>query len=207
MSAKDLIANIKSQLTPQPPHFLTQVEAASLPSASLWKVVVNQRAILASDHISFLTLAKRFPAASDFFEFLAAGELHAMQLLERFATQLGEEPANLEPHPLAQCYPHYLSWLAAQGTLVDVLVAMVTNLEEWGLYCRRLAAALRDGYRLEDVEFFAFFGADSGLEEKVLPLLEEELRKQSGAQVATSATQAAKFLHRYEGLFWESLLT
>lgn len=192
-------------------RFLTLLEAGELPRERLVWLVGEEYRIVSSDQRSFALLAARFPAApaGGMFLGLAQGEAQALTLLDRFAAALGESEKDLsahEPRPLAQAYPAYLAQRAAFGTSTEVALAMLANLEEWGAYCARTAAALRARYGLdeEDVGFFSFF-ADSppGFEEQALAVIAAGL---ASGDDPVEASRAARLLHAYENAFWDALV-
>ncbi|MCP9985081.1 hypothetical protein [Actinomadura madurae] len=83
---------------------------------------------------------------------------------------------------------------------------MLANLEEWGAFCARIAAALRARYGFTDtaVGFFEFFAASPpGFEEQALAIITEGLAK---GDDPAEAARAARLLHAYETAFWDALV-
>jgi hypothetical protein len=212
-SAFELVAQVRGDIAVSADgnRFLDLLEAGELPRERLVWLAGEEYRIVSSDQRSFALLAARFPSspAGEMFLGLAQGEMHALTLLYRFAGVLGESEKNLstyEPRPLAQAYPAYLAQRAAFGTSTEVALAMLANLEEWGAYCARTAAALRARYDFdeESVGFFSFFAEPPpGFEEQALAVIEAGLA--SGDDPA-DASRAARLLHAYENAFWDALV-
>jgi len=159
----------------------------------------EQRAIIRSDRRSFDHLAGRFPTApaGSFFGDMAAGEVEALRLLERFAAVVGLG-AGYEPLPGCQAYPAYVAWLALNGSPADVALALLANLDSWGRSCGRMRDALRPVYGADAVAFFDYFARPPvGFEQRALTLVT------AGAQA--SARRAARLLQAYELLYWDTL--
>ncbi|HEU5421060.1 MAG TPA: hypothetical protein VFV41_25475 [Streptosporangiaceae bacterium] len=186
------------------------LEAGRVPRERLTWLAGEQFRILRSDQRSFAVLAARFPEppAGPLFLSLAQGELAAQRLLADFAAALswGEpELRAYDPRPLAQAYPAYLAWSALSGTRSGVALAMLANLEEWGGYCERIAAALVARYELSEqaVAFFRFFAAPPpGFTDEAAAVVAAGL---AAGEDPAEALRAARALHAYEIAFWESL--
>ncbi|WP_165495050.1 transcriptional regulator [Actinomadura roseirufa] len=191
-------------------RFLDLLEAGRLPRERLVWLAGEEYRIVRSDRRSFALLAARFPdsPAGDLFLALAQGEGEALRLLGRFAEALGESEKNLsvyEPRPFAQAYPAYLAQRAAFGTAAEVALAMLANLEEWGGFCGRAAAALRAhyGFDEESVGFFSFFAeSPPGFEEQALAVVAAGL---AAGEDPREIARAARLLHAYETAFWDAL--
>jgi thiaminase len=204
MDAAQLLADVRAELAPvgrslAGHRYLVALEAGRVPLESLRTFAGEQRAILASDQKSFEHLAHRFPEppAGEFFRELAAGEVEALRLLERFAAAVG---LGREYEPLAGCqaYPAYVAWLALYGSAADVALAFLANLETWGRSCARMRDALAPAYGDDAVAFFEFFArAPAGFEERATALV--------ATGEPASARRAARLLQAYELLYWDTL--
>jgi hypothetical protein len=192
-------------------RFLQLLEAGAVSRERLGRLAGEEYRIVGSDRRSFALLASRFPAppAGDMFLSLAQGEGRALCLLLDFAAALGLDEKALtayEPMPQAQAYPAYLAWNALNGTSSAVALAMLANLEEWGGYCGRAAAALRDRHGLpeEAVGFFQYFAQPPpGFDEQATAVIEAGL---AAGEDPAEAMRAARMLHAYETAFWDSLV-
>ena len=210
--ACDLIGRVREEVSARPirNRFVDLLEAGRVPRERLAWLAGEQFRIVGSDQRSFALLAARFPEppAGEMFLSLAQGELHALRLLADFAAGLGWDERDLrayEPRPLAQAYPAYLAWSALFGTCSGVALAMLANLEEWGGYCGRVAAALLTRYELPEqaVGFFRFFAAPApGFTEQATSVIAAGLAANEDPR---EAVRAALALHAYEIAFWEVL--
>jgi TENA/THI-4/PQQC family protein len=191
-------------------RFAELLEAGRVPRERLTWLAGEQYRIVGSDQRSFAVLAARFPEppAGPLFLSLAQGELQAQRLLAEFAAALGWDERELrayEPRPLAQAYPAYLAWSALSGTCSGVALAMLANLEEWGGYCDRVAAALMARYDLAEqaVGFFRFFAAPPpGFTDQAASVVAAGL---AAGEDPAEAVRAARALHAYEIAFWDAL--
>jgi thiaminase len=208
----DLIGRIREEVSAGAGRntFVDLLEAGRVPQERLTWLAGEQFRIVSSDQRSFAVLAARFPQppAGEMFLSLAQGELHALPLLSDFAAALGWQERDLrayEPRPLAQAYPAYLAWSALFGTCSGVSLAMLANLQEWGGYCGRAAAALRTRYHLaeEAVGFFRSFAEPApGFTEQATSVVAAGLAAGEDPQ---EAVRAARALHAYEIAFWDAL--
>ena len=210
--ACDLIARVREEVSARPSRnrFVDLLETGAVPRERLTWLAGEQFRIVSSDQRSFALLAARFPdpPAGEMFLSLAQGELHALRLLADFAAALGWDERDLrayEPRPLAQAYPAYLAWSALFGTCSGVALAMLANLQEWGGYCGRVAAALLSRYGLSEqaVGFFRFFAAPApGFAEQATSVIAAGL---AADEEPREAVRAALALHAYEIAFWDAL--
>lgn len=191
-------------------RFVDLLEAGQVPRERLTWLAGEEFCIVGSDQRSFALLAARFPQdpVGEMFLSLAEGERHALGLLSGFAAALGWGEAELrayEPRPLAQAYPAYLAWNAVFGTCSAVALAMLANLQEWGGYCDRVAAALITRYDLaeQDVAFFRFFAAPPpGFADQAARVAAVGL---AAGEDPRQALRAARTMHAYETAFWDTL--
>ncbi|RJL31718.1 transcriptional regulator [Bailinhaonella thermotolerans] len=211
MKAEEIIEAARARTRPQPNRFLEELAAGRVTEAGLRRLAGEQYRILVSDRRSFSLLASRFPEnpAGDLFLGLAAGEGRALTLLHRFAGAFGWAEPDLtayEPHPSAQAYPAFVAQCAAYGPRSAIVTAMLTNLDEWGGYCARVAEILAGPYGLaeEAVEFFRFFSAPPpGFAAQATAVIQAGL---DAGDDPAEAVRAARLLHAYETWFWDSLL-
>ncbi len=204
MDAAELLALVRAELAPvarslAEHRYFVELESGRVPLKSLRIFAGEQRAIIVSDRNSFEHLMHRFPEppAADFFRELAAGEVEALGLLQRFAAAVG---LGGEYEPLAGCqaYPAYVAWLGLNGSPGDMALAFLATLETWGRSCARMRAALRPEYGDDALAFFEFFAqAPQGFEERALALV--------ATGEPSSARRAARLLQAYELLYWDTL--
>ncbi|WP_245627991.1 hypothetical protein [Actinomadura oligospora] len=191
-------------------RFLDLLEEGAVPWERLAWLAGEEFRIVDSDRRSFALLASRFAQApaGEFFLSLAQGENHAFTLLSDYASALGWSEKDLisyKPRPRAQSYPAYLAQRAVFGTSSEVALAMLANLEEWGGYCARTAAALRSRYELSEasVAFFSYFAeTPPGFVEQATSVIAAGLE---AGEDPDEAVRAADFLHAYEADFWTAL--
>ncbi|MFC5754089.1 hypothetical protein [Actinomadura rugatobispora] len=191
-------------------RFLDLLEAGAVPRERLAWLAGEEYRIVGSDRRSFALLASRYPEApaGEMFLSLAQGETQALTLLQDFAAALGLSEKDLntyEPRPMAQAYPAFLAQRAAFGTAGEVALAMLANLEEWGAYCGRAAAALRARYGLDEaaVGFFSFFAeSPPGFPERAVAVIAAGL---TSGEDPEEMVRAARLLHAYETAFWDTL--
>jgi thiaminase len=191
-------------------RFLDLLRAHAVPEDRLRALAAEQHAIVSSDRRSFAQLAARFPAglAGAFFLNLAQGEglaLAELTGLARWLDLTDEGFRSHEPHPGAQAYPAFVSWLALNGSRADVALAFVANLAAWGANCAQVATALRDVYFAGDeaAGFFDFFAAPpQDFEDRALAVIDEALAEGDSPVLARRAT---RLLQAYELSFWDAL--
>jgi hypothetical protein len=170
----------------------------------------EQRRIIASDRRSFAQLAARFPAApaGPWLLAMAQAEDQAAALIDGYAAWLGLDEHWLrryEPDPRAQCYPAFVAWLALNGSISAVSLALLANLAAWGENCARVAAALRGAYGAPDeaVAFFDFFATPPpGFRDHTVDVLQAGL---DAGDDPDEARRAARLLQAYELMFWDAL--
>ena len=208
----DLIERIGQEVSARAGRnrFVDLLEAGQVPRERLTWLAGEEFCIVGSDQRSFALLAARFPEppAGEMFLSLAQGERQALGLLSGFAAALGWGEAELlayEPKPFAQAYPAYLAWNAAFGTCSAVALGMLANLQEWGGYWDRVAAALVTRYDLaeQDVAFFRFFAASP-------PGFTDQAARAAAVGLAAGedprqAVRTSLALHAYETAFWDTL--
>ena len=210
--AAALLEQVRGELAAQEAEnrFVDLAAEGSLPRERLAALACEELTIVPSDQRSFAILAARFPAppAGAFFLGLAQGEGLALSHLETFAAALGlDHPAiaTYEPRAGCQAYPAYVAWLAVNGSRSQVAMAILANLDAWGSYCARIAAALRQHYAFDDeaAGFFDFFAsAPPGFEEHALSVIHSGL---DAGEDPEAARRAARLLQSYELLFWSTL--
>ncbi|WP_067476569.1 hypothetical protein [Actinomadura hibisca] len=210
--APGLIAEARreSAAATRPNRFLDLLEAGQVPRERLIRLAGEECHIVGSDRRSFALLASRYPTSpsGEMFLSLAQGEGRAFTFLLDFAAALGTSEKDLsryEPQAAAQAYPAYLAQRAAFGTAAEVALAMLANLEEWGIYCGRAAEALREHYGLDEaaVAFFRFFAEPvPGFEEQATEVIAAGL---AAGEDPRAVLRAARLLHAYETMFWDSL--
>lgn len=177
---------------------------------ALRALAAEENLIVRSDWRAFLTLAAQSTERPqrEFFSMVAGGEGLALAKLGDFAAGCGlteEDLAAHRPLPGCQAYPSYVARLALDGNPHDALLAILANFAEWGGYCAAIATALREHYGFDDAAcaFFDFFATPS-------PELDALSLEALDAVLATGwtpegALPAARLLHSYELLFWNTL--
>jgi hypothetical protein len=209
----DLLEMVRRELAPAEGanRFVQLVSEGRLPAERLGAVAAEEYWIGESDRRSFLHLAARFPdpPAVDFFLGLAAVEGPARIQLLRYAAALGLSEQDLQEYeqkPGCQAYASHVAWLALNGSLNDVALALVANFAAWGSYCGAVAAGLRRHYGLkdEDVAFFEFFAAPAP---EVEQLARSVARHSLGADsvLPSSTRRHARLIQAYELMFWNTL--
>lgn len=209
----DLLEMVRRELAPAEGanRFVQLVSEGRLPPERLAAVAGEEYWIGESDRRSFLHLAARFPEppAVDFFLGLAAVEIPARSQLLRYAAALGLGEQDLQAYeqkPGCQAYASYVAWLALNGSLADVCLALVANFAAWGSYCGAVAQGLRRHYGLEDedVEFFDFFAKSAPEVEQLAGAV--ALHSLGTASALPDSTRRhARLVQAYELMFWNTL--
>jgi thiaminase len=209
----DLLAMVRRELAPTAGanRFVELVNEGRLPMERLAAVAGEEYWIGESDRRSFLYLAARFPdpPAVDFFLGLAAVESPARVQLLRYAAALGLNEQDLQAYeqkPGCQAYASYVAWLALNGSLSDVSLALVANFAAWGSYCGAVARGLRRHYGLkeEDVEFFNFFATPAPEVEQQASAVAQHSLGAAGT-LPDSTRRHARLVQAYELMFWNTL--
>ncbi|ABP51733.1 MAG: TenA family transcriptional regulator [Pyrobaculum arsenaticum] len=178
-----------------------EIRAALRPSReALVKFVANQLYIVPHDlkALSAAMAKAREPDEYRFVKALVDGDYNALQLLWELAEEVGVSLSWDALDPSAVAYTHFLSWLAVNGTMGDLAVAMTVNLPVWGENCLALARwAKEQGYkRLGFLEMFA--GPYDQLEAAAEAIAQRYLDWGRYRFVA-------KAIQRYELEFWRSV--
>ena len=178
-----------------------EIRAALMPSReALVKFVANQLYIVPHDlkALSAAMAKAREPDEYRFVKALVDGDYNALQLLWELAEEVGVSFSWDALDPSAVAYTHFLSWLAVNGTMGDLAVAMTVNLPVWGENCLALARwAKEQGYkRLGFLEMFA--GPYDQLEAAAEAIAQRYLDWGRYRFVA-------KAIQRYELEFWRSV--
>ncbi|MEM4023978.1 TenA family transcriptional regulator [Pyrobaculum sp.] len=178
-----------------------EIRAALRPSReALVKFVANQLYIVPHDlkALSAAMAKAREPDEYRFVKALVDGDYNALQLLWELAEEVGVSLSWDALDPSAVAYTHFLSWLAVNGTMGDLVVAMTVNLPVWGENCLALASwAKEQGYkRLGFLEMFA--GPYDQLEAAAEAIAQRYLDWGRYRFVA-------KAIQRYELEFWRSV--
>ena len=198
---------LRSELRPLNEYILNHpyvrnAEQRMLSMALIKEFVVNQLYIVPHDLRALAHTLSRasFRDEVEFFKVLVDGDYRAFKELIKLAEELGinvDRPPN--PKPGAVTYTHYLSWLALNGTLGDVAVALVVNLPVWGSNTSRLAKALRENYGIKSIGFLeAFRGPYDELERMAYPIIERYLDMDRYRLVS-------RMIQAYERMFWDSI--
>lgn len=209
----DLLGMVRRELAPAEGanRFVRLVNEGRMPVERLAAVAGEEYWIGESDRRSFLYLAARFPdpPAVDFFLGLAAVESPARTQLLRYAAALKMTEQDLQEYeqkPGCQAYASYVAWLALNGSLSDVSLALVANFAAWGSYCGAVAQGLRRHYGLtdEDVEFFEFFATPVPEVEQLASAVARH--SLGGASTVPESTRRhARLVQAYELMFWNTL--
>lgn len=178
-----------------------EIRAALRPSReALVKFVANQLYIVPHDlkALSAAMAKAREPDEYRFVKALVDGDYNALQLLWELAEEVGVSLSWDALDPSAVAYTHFLSWLAVNGTMGDLAVAITVNLPVWGENCLALARwAKEQGYkRLGFLEMFA--GPYDQLEAAAEAIAQRYLDWGRYRFVA-------KAIQRYELEFWRSV--
>jgi hypothetical protein len=213
--AADLVESLRSSLAPveaalRSHSVLGALAEGHVAPGRLNAIAGEQRRIIASDRRSFAQLAARFPAApaGPWLLAMAQAEDQAAALIDGYAAWLGLDEQWLrryEPDPRAQCYPAFVAWLALNGSISAVSLALLANLAAWGENCARVAAALRGAYGAPDeaVAFFDFFATPPpGFRDHTVDVLQAGL---DAGDDPDEARRAARLLQAYELMFWDAL--
>lgn len=207
-----LITSAQEQISQQavPNRFLDLLDAGEVPRERLSWLAGELYRLVYSDRRSFALIAARFPAppAGDLFLAMADGEGQALRLLLDFADALGVDEQQLaayEPRPLAQAYPAYLTQTALFGTISDVALALLANVQESGDYSARAADALASRYAFDEraLAHFRFYAeTPQNLLDQAIVTLRSGI---AGGDDPAAAVRTARMVHAYETCFWATL--
>ena len=210
--AKDLLERVREELKGEggTNRVVPLIASGEAPLTTLKALAAEEHRIVQSDWRAFLTLAAQapLPAQREFFATVAGGEGLALAKLADFAAACGLSPddvAAYRPLPGCQAYPSYVARLALDGNPHDALLAILANFAEWGGYCATIAAALREHYGFDDAgcAFFDFFAQPApDMDALGLRALTDVLATDWSP---ASALPAARLLHSYELMFWNTL--
>ena len=210
--AKDLLERVREELKGEggTNRLVPLIASGEASLDALKALAAEEHRIVQSDWRAFLTLAAQSPvrAQREFFATVAGGEGLALAKLADFASAAGLTPddvAAYRPLPGCQAYPSYVARLALDGNPHDALLAILANFAEWGGYCATIAAALREHYGFDDAgcAFFDFFAQPAPeLDALGLRALTDVL---ATGWNPSSALPAARLLHSYELMFWNTL--
>ncbi|MEZ0248414.1 MAG: TenA family transcriptional regulator [Thermoproteus sp.] len=193
-----VIESIRKELEPLNEEISASVGAPS--RKMLVKFVQNQLYIVPHD-LKALSASMAKAKADDEYKFIKSlidGDYSALQALRRLAEELGVELQWGQLDPSAVAYTHFLSWLALNGTMGDLAVAMTVNLPVWGANCLKLARWARSN-GVKNVEFLEMFAGPYGeLEE----LAEGIARRYEDLERYRFVARA---IQRYELEFWRAV--
>ncbi len=212
--ARELIANIQSEL--QPLHqkiithpYLMALEDGKVKRQSLTVFAAQQHHIIRSDLRSIALLLTRHGAleSRQYLLDILLGEDAAARALAKFARALGlsdQQMSAYEPIPEAFAYAAFVAWLGIYGSDAELAAAFLVNLAAWGTNCRRMSAALRERYGLDEqaVSFFDLFANLPPQADAAAAVVQEGLHR---GIAAASIARAARMLQEYEFLFWEGM--
>ncbi|GAA2825574.1 thiaminase II/PqqC family protein [Crossiella cryophila] len=191
-------------------RLVPRIAAGEAPVAVFAALAGEQYRVISSDWRSLLHLAARAetPAAKQYFATMAAGEGIALERVVDFAAAAGLDEDGLrdyQPLPGCQAYPSYLAWLALNGDITSVILALNVNFGAWGEYCGTVSRALESHYGFSEAGrgFFDFFAAPAP---QLLELAMDAVR--AGLEAGDSVHAAhgyGRLLQAYELSFWNSL--
>ncbi|MEZ0320036.1 MAG: TenA family transcriptional regulator [Pyrobaculum sp.] len=169
---------------------------------ALRRFVTNQLYIVPHD-LKALSTAMAKARAPDEYKFIKAlidGDYFALEALWKLAEELGVSFSWSAVDPSAVAYTHFLSWLALNGTMGDLAVAMTVNLPVWGANCQRLSqwAKARGVRNTHFLDMFA--GPYDQLEAAAEEIAQRYLDMERYRYVARAIQQ-------YELAFWRAIKT
>jgi len=192
-----IIETIRRELEP----LNKEIEAALKPSReTLTRFVQNQLYIVPHD-LKALSISMIKASKVDeyrFIKILVDGDWEAYKALIELAEELNIEFSWDSLDPSAVAYTHFLSWLALNGTVGDIAVALIINLPVWGRNCLRLAAWAREN-GVRKIRFMELF---SGPYEELEKLAEEIAHRYLDWP---RYRFIAKTIQRYELDFWRAI--
>jgi thiaminase len=202
------LAPVENQIRNVP--YMTALENGQVSRENLKKFACEQYHIATSDLRSAAQMVARYGGtpSGDFFKGIVDSETIVRGLLLDFARALGlNERAlkNCEPRPLAQTYPHFVTWLSVNGTDADMAAAFLVNFPVFGENVGRMGAALRNRYGFTErqtayFEFLSFL--PQSFKDDAMKTIAAGLRK--GAE-EREIKRAARLLQAYELDFWTSV--
>jgi thiaminase len=214
--ARRIVAQLRTELAPIEDQirnvpYLTALENGEVSRENLKKFAGEQYHIATSDLQSAAQMVARYGGtpSGDFFKGIVDSETIVRGLLLDFAAALGLTEADLknyEPRPLAQTYPHYVTWLSVHGTDSDMATAFLVNFPVFGENVGRMGAALRDqyGFTAEQTAYFEFLSfLPASFQTDALEVIAAGLRR--GDARRREIRRSARLLQAYELDFWTAV--
>jgi pyrroloquinoline quinone (PQQ) biosynthesis protein C len=214
--ARRIVARLRVELAPIEDQirnvpYLPALERGEVSLENLKAFAGEQYHISKSDLRSAAQMVARYGGtpSGDFFQSVVDSETIVRGLLLDFARALGMTEADLknyEPRPLAQTYPHYVTWLSVNGTDSDMAAAFLVNFPVFGENVGRMGAALRAqyGFTAEQTAYFEFlsFLPDS-FKEDALDTIAAGIRR--GDARRREIRRSVRLLQAYELDFWTAV--
>lgn len=214
--ARRIVAQLRSELAPVENQirnvpYMTALENGDVSRENLKKFVGEQYHIATSDLRSAALMVARYGGtpSGDFFKGVVDSETIVRGLLLDFAKALGMTEADLqnyEPRPLAQTYPHFVTWMSVNGTDADMAASFVVNFPVFGENVGRMGAALREqyGFTAEQTAYFDFLSfLPPSFETDGLEVIAAGLRR--GDANRRSIRRSVRLLQAYELDFWTAV--
>lgn len=214
--ARRIVAQLRTELAPienqiRNVPYLPALENGEVSLENLKAFAGEQYHIATSDLRSAAQMVARYGGtpSGDFFNGIVGSETIVRGLLLDFAAALGLTEADLknyEPRPLAQTYPHYVTWLSVNGTDSDMATAFLVNFPVFGENVGRMGAALRSqyGFTAEQTAYFEFLSfLPPSFETDALEVIAAGLRR--GDARRREIKRSARLLQAYELDFWTAV--
>lgn len=190
-------------------RYLDALEQGQVSELALLSFIGNQYHLTRSNLRAYAQMQQRF-ADTKFggyfqeslqFEESAARALLLMAQQQQMTTKSLE---NFDIDPDALSYGYYVSWLADNASLAEILTAFAVNYPVWGANCQRMSRALRQiyGFSASQTRFLDLFSEASENETMILEAISSEL---SAPMSEERITRSVRLIQAYELRFWEAM--
>ena len=214
MQAKELIDHIRQALKAvddeiRSHEFLDRVEKGEVSEQALRVFAGNQYHMMVSIVRADGHLLQRFAGTSlhEFFFELLGAKVDGYSSLKLLAARLGMDHDGLERFdidPDAFAYAAYVTWLAVNGSLGEIVCGLSVNLPAWAHNCRRLGAALRSRYGISAEETAYLDGHTQARVNDEVSI--EAANHDLACQVPPERIlRAARMIQAYELRFWDAM--
>jgi thiaminase len=214
MQATELIQQIRADLetVDQAIHqhrFLNAVEKGEVSEQALRTFPGHQYHLMVSIIRANAHMLQRFGGTRfhEFFYGLLSGAITGYSSLKVLAQRLGmghEDLAHFEVDPDGFAYASYITWLADNGSVGEILCGLSVNKPSWGHNCARLGAALRSkyGFAIEETAFLDRYAGATVDEKALVEAAKYDLICQVSPQ---RIARAARLIQAYELRFWDAM--
>ena len=191
--------------------YLNGLEQGERADSVLRSFIGNQYHLMHSIVGADAQMKKRFTNTelANYFEQMLRSELEASRALLLLAQTLGMSEESLETYetePDALAYGYYVSSLATNGSLAEIVASLGVNFPIWAGNCQRISMVLRQlyGFNSSQTRFFDIFAeASSSIDDG--PVI-KAISLGLGAGVSEEKiARSVRLIQGYELRFWDAM--